>query len=178
MKQERYIKRCPLRIFCIIVHAAKLVSTSVSVKSVMVNIRRVMHNIIQLIHILSFTEVLHWGTHRWRSHEHCPGGWGDSSASVSHRHPQRTHPSLQPSSRHSGAQSRHTHPRSRTIWALSGWGSRLYSLVGGTAPCSGDNYTVYCLPGQTHSTLKIQRLIGVKLMWLITAFVLFFKLFQ
>lgn len=32
------------------------------------------------------------------------------------------------------------------IWALSGWGSRLYSLVGGTAPCSGDNYTVYCLP--------------------------------
>lgn len=39
------------------------------------------------------------------------------------------------------------------IWALSGWGSRLYSLVGGIAPCSGDNYTVYCLPWGAHWTL-------------------------
>lgn len=41
----------------------------------------------------------------------------------------------------------------RLIWALSGWGSRLYSLVGGIAPCSGDNYTVYCLPWGAHWTL-------------------------
>lgn len=36
------------------------------------------------------------------------------------------------------------------IWALTGWGSRLYSLVAGIAPCSGDNYTVYCLPWGGH----------------------------
>lgn len=39
------------------------------------------------------------------------------------------------------------------IWALSGWGSRLYSLVGGIAACSGDNYTVYCLPWGVRWTL-------------------------
>lgn len=38
-------------------------------------------------------------------------------------------------------------------WVLSGWGSRLYSLVGGTAPCWGDNYTVYCLPWGAHWTI-------------------------
>lgn len=48
------------------------------------------------------------------------------------------------------------------IWAVSGWGSRLYSLVGGTAPRSGDNYTVYCLPGQTHSTLTVHSFIIAK----------------
>lgn len=39
-----------------------------------------------------------------------------------------------------------------TTWALTGWGSRLYSLVAGIAPCSGDNYTVYCLPWGGHWT--------------------------
>ncbi len=34
---------------------------------------------------------------------------------------------------------------------LTGWGSRLYSLVGGIKPCSGDNYTVYCLPCCTNN---------------------------
>lgn len=43
------------------------------------------------------------------------------------------------------------------IWTQSEWGSRLYSLVGGTAPCSGDNYTVYCLPwGAPWTLVNIQ----------------------
>lgn len=42
------------------------------------------------------------------------------------------------------------------IRALSGWGSRLYSLVGGIAR-SGDNYTVYCLPWGAHCALLNNR---------------------
>lgn len=30
--------------------------------------------------------------------------------------------------------------------ALSEWGSRLYSCGVVILPCSGDNYTIYCLP--------------------------------
>lgn len=43
-----------------------------------------------------------------------------------------------------------------SCWTLPGWGSRLYSLVGGTPPFIGDNYTVYCLPwGARYSLVEL-----------------------